>query len=144
MGFRHVMRQKLYRSYLESEVLGADPLRLVCLLYRGAIQRVGEARDALVRRDIAARGRAVARAVAIVNELIASLDVERGGDISRNLARLYDYIARRLHEGNFTQTDAPFAEAEQLLRTLAEGWESCQPAAREQEPAEYAPVSCAG
>ena len=137
------MRQTPYRNYLESGILEADPLKLVCLVYRGAIQRLAEAREHLRRGDILARGKAVAKAIAIVNHLASSLDHEQGGDISRNLLQLYDYIARRIHEGNFSQTDAPFAEAEQLLGTLLEAWEACQPAAEESDE-NYAPVSCAG
>ena len=137
------MRQTLYRNYLESGILEADPLKLVCLLYRGAIQRIAEAREHLRQGDIAARGKAVAKAVAIVNHLVSSLDHEKGGEISPALLALYDYIARRIHEGNFTQTDAPLAEAEQLLRTLFEAWEACQPAAAESDE-KYIPVSCAG
>jgi|SRR5579884_3851520 len=142
------MRQKFYKSYMESEILNADPLELVRLLYRGAIERIGEARQCLGRRDIAGRIAAVIKATDIINELLLAIDRERGGDIAARLVELYDYMLRRINEGNFQQADAPFAEVENLLRTLAEAWAQASQGGPEPEPAgngrQYERVSCAG
>jgi|SRR5579884_3438796 len=140
------MRQDFYRSYRQAEILSADPLDLVRLLYREAIARIVEIRECLRRRDIAARAAAVSRVTAIIGELLLSLDRERGGDIAANLVELYDYMLRRINEGNFRQTDEPFAEVEDLLRTLTEAWEQCGrgESAVEEEAELYTPVSCAG
>jgi flagellar protein FliS len=54
--------------------------------------------------------------------LSQSLDRRSGGDLCGRLAELYDYIARRVLEANFEQSDSGLAEAETLLRTLHEGW----------------------
>src|SRR5579884_3309931 len=107
------MRQNFYRNYLESEILNADPLKLVCLLYRGALERVSEARQCLRRGDIPGRARAISRATAIVNELMLSVSREQGGPLAANLVELYDYVTRSLHDANFRQVDGPLAEAEQ-------------------------------
>jgi len=140
------MRHNYYQSYRESEILHADGIQLVCLMYRGAIARVQEARECLRRGDIAGRSKAITKATAIINELAITLDHDQGGEISANLIRLYDYMVRRLNEGNFRQADEPLAEAEQLLVALGEAWESCNKPAGGvlDETARYAPVSCAG
>jgi len=146
MNLGNGMRQNFFQSYRETEILQADPIRLVCLLYRGAIERVEQARACLQCGDIAGRSAAITKATGIINELVLSLDHEQGGELSANLLRLYDYILRRLNEGNFRQTDPPLAEAEQLLRTLVEGWEACNVTVGGvmDQTAHYAPVSCAG
>jgi flagellar protein FliS len=123
------MWQNAHDTYLESRILSADPLDLVRLLYQGAIASVRDARRHLADGEIAARARAITKACSILTELTASLDHERGGDLSRGLARLYDYIGRRLIEANFRQADQPLEEVLGLLSTLAEGWEKTQPAA---------------
>jgi flagellar protein FliS len=140
------MRQNFYRNYMETEILNADPVKLVCLLYRGAIERVCEARQCLRRGDIAGRARAITKATAILNELMLSLNREKGGEIARSLVELYDYIVRCLNDANFRQADGPLAEAEQLLNTLVGAWEeSCQVVGGTAgADVLYAPISCAG
>src|SRR5512140_3334719 len=96
-------------AYLESKVLSADAVGLVDLLYESALDSVRDAREHLTARDIAARSKAICKALDIVDLLDASLDHQAGGDISRNLARLYAYIRQRLIEANLSQTEEPLA-----------------------------------
>lgn len=132
-------------QYLETEVLSADPLKLVSLLYRGAIEAIGSARAQLTSPaspvTIAERSRQITRAWEIVQELGRSLDRERGGEISAQLGDLYSYVQQRLLDGNAQQADAPLAEAESLMRTLAGAWHQIsQQAAPAVMPVVAAPV----
>jgi flagellar secretion chaperone FliS len=110
-------------AYLESRVLSADPIELVNMLYQGGMQAVREARLHLAEGRIAERSREITKACQIVIELAVSLNHERGGEISRRLALLYDYMHRRLLEANMRQSDEPLADVLGLLSTLSEGWE---------------------
>ena len=93
------------------------------LLYQACTESVREARHHLAAGDIAARCQSISKAHRILAELTAALDHERGGDLSQRLARLYDYMQRRLLEANMRQDDAPMSEVLGLLSTLAEAWE---------------------
>ncbi len=117
--------------YLESRVLSATPVELIGILYEGALGSVEQARQRLAEGDIAARSAAVSKAVAILGELSTSLNHQAGGEISVRLASLYDYMQRRLLDGNFQQSDEPLAEVAGLLRTIAEGWSGI---AKQSEP----------
>jgi len=143
-----------YDTYLESTILSADPLELVAILYHAALDRVGSAKTALREGDIVRRSREITRASEILNELALALDHEQGGDFSRNLAELYDYMQRRMIEANCTQTIEPLDEVTRLLLTLREGWDSCRKSLRPrpetpryqgyhpiEAPAEYSPLS---
>jgi flagellar secretion chaperone FliS len=132
--------QNGYQNYFDNEILGADPLKLVQLMYRGALDAVGCARLHLRAGNIRERSRAITRAMAIVHELSCTLDHARGGEVSKNLAGLYDYIERQLINGNSQQTERPLKEAEQLLLTLLEAWETLTPA----QPAPAPPAAYAG
>jgi len=114
-------------AYLESKVLSADPLELVRIMYQGALEAVANARRRLAENDVLGRSREITRAHAILTELALSLNHEAGGDLSRNLAELYDYMQRRLLEAHLQQSDAPLAEVAKLLATLLEGWNQCHP-----------------
>lgn len=134
-------------GYLENEILQADPLKLVQLLYRGAIDAAGRASACLVAGDIAGRGRHVSKAIEIVTELMLSVDRERGGEVAANLIELYDYVLRKLAAAHAEQSAARLEEAVQVLRTLLVGWEEIGAASAPavsgvpQEAAGYLPVS---
>jgi flagellar protein FliS len=98
-------------------------MELVVMLYDGAIRFVGEARAAIARGDVRARTDATRRALDIVSELHMTLNVKEGGDIARELDRLYLYIEEKLLA--VTRGDAAAAEEiHKLLGTLREGF-SC-------------------
>jgi flagellar protein FliS len=111
-------------AYLESRVLSASPLELICILYQFALDSVRDARRHLAAGDIVARSKSVCRVVGAIAELEGSLNHAEGGAISRNLGELYQYLRRRLTEANMWQQDAPLAEAETLLTTLSEAWKA--------------------
>ncbi len=139
------MNRKTYDQYLRYEVMSADPLKLVRMLYRGAIDAVSSARAHLRDGAIRERSREITRALRILHELLRSLDRENGGDVAKSLARLYAYMTDRLLEANAQQSGAPLEEVARLLATLHEGWSVISvdpPAPESAEPAEYEPVSC--
>jgi flagellar protein FliS len=140
------MSTNRFQHYLEAEVLCADPVKLVHMLYRGALEAVCAAHRALLAGNIPERTRQINKAWEIVRELLRSLDRSKGGDLGRNLAELYVYIQNRLIEANAQQSGAPLAEAERLLTTLCEAWKSIElrSAASPAEAPEHAyePVSC--
>jgi len=126
------MRTNRYQNYFDDEVLSADPLKLVQLLYRGALDSIVAARRHLRNGDIRARSRAISKAMTIVTELTLSLNRQAAAELSRNLAGLYDYVQKLLIQANARQSEPPLIEAERLLSTLLEAWTQCAPA--EQRP----------
>jgi len=109
-------------AYLDSRILSADPIELIHILYEHTLTMLGDARRCLAAGDIYGRGRAIHRAIAALDELDGSLDRKAGGSIGKNLAHLYQSMRLRLLTANIRQEDAPLAEVEMLLGTLAEGW----------------------
>lgn len=128
-------------AYVEQEILQAGPVKLVQLLYRGAVQAVAAARVHVQARDIAARSRQITKASEILSELTLSLDRQRGGEIAIQLAELYDYMQRRLQDANFRQVEEPLVEVEVLLTTLLEAWEQCDPSLATSVRTEPAPAT---
>jgi flagellar protein FliS len=143
------MAYTTFDRYLESEVLSADPVKLVNMLYRGATDAVASARRALAEGSIADRSKQLMKAWEILHELSQVLDHEKGGELAQRLAALYEYMQSRLLEANAEQKDAPLAEVEGLLVTLGEAWRELSMAQQAAVPAmtmpvdEYRPVSAA-
>jgi flagellar protein FliS len=111
-----------YQAYTEGSVFNDQPLRLVVALYEGALDATRQAVSCLQARDIWGRGKAINKGIAILSELLVSLDEQKGGEIAGNLKRLYLYMQRRLIEAHSRQAAPPLLEVEKLLETMLEGW----------------------
>jgi flagellar protein FliS len=116
------------RVGVQTGVMGASPHRLVVMLYQGARQAIAEARMHLQQGNIPARGKALSRAINIIQGgLQQSLNKEAGGEIAARLDALYSYMARRLMEANLRQSEQMLMEVDVLLSTLEEAWVGIAP-----------------
>ncbi len=125
-------------TYFEDTITSADPMEMVRMLYRGAIDAVEKARHHLRAGDIASRSAEITKAGAILAHLSFSVKPEADPLLAGNLVELYDYMQRRLLRANLEQADAPLAEVAGLLATLLEAWMQCEagePALAEPVPA---------
>lgn len=109
-------------AYRQVHVTTASPGSLVLQLLDGAIRFVRQATRALDRDDIAGFARAESRAHAIVAELRQALDHEIGGEVARNLDRLYDFILRHLSAGLAQRDRGHLAAVDGLLSTIRDGF----------------------
>jgi flagellar protein FliS len=109
-------------SYRRAAVESSSPVHLVVMLYDGALRFCAEARGAILRRDVAAKGKALSRVIGIVGELQGTLDLERGDEVATSLLRLYTFLTDRLMAASFSQSVEPLDEAVRVLTTLREGW----------------------
>jgi flagellar protein FliS len=79
-------------SYREMDVLSASPERLVVILFEQLVIQLERGRLGMERNDVELRVAGLAKARAILSELLATLDFERGGDIAPKLAELYQFM----------------------------------------------------
>jgi len=79
---------------------------------------------------VEAKGRAITRAVRIVEEgLRCSLNMEAGGQLAKDLSDLYSYLSMRLTLANVRNDEASLDEAYRLMQPLREAWNSIGPQA---------------
>jgi flagellar secretion chaperone FliS len=112
-----------YQAYRQTQAQTAAPGELVVMLYRGAVRFISSAIEAIESRNIEAAHTNLVRAQAIITELSETLDLERGGEIARNLQAIYEFMNRRLIEANLRKDPAIAREVEALLRELLPAWE---------------------
>lgn len=110
------------QSYVRTQVGSATPVELVVMLYDAAIRSGDAAHAAMVAGDVHARRPAISKLMAIIAELQASLNVERGGAIASELDRLYTYMLSRLLTAISEQDPRPVDEVRRMLATIAEAW----------------------
>jgi flagellar protein FliS len=107
---------------MASDVTQADPAQLIVLLYEGAIYRIGQAAQEMVKRNALASGIALYRALAIIAELRKSLNLEAGGEVARNLDRLYLHMHEELVKGHLAKQPQPLERVRTLLTDLNSSW----------------------
>ena len=114
---------RAYRTVsTQSAVVDSNPHQLVLMLIDGAIEKTAGAIGHLLHGDVAEKGQLLGGAIAIIDALRASLDHRSGGELADNLERLYDYMIRRLLEGNLQNDSRALSEVISLLKEIREAW----------------------
>ena len=108
---------------VETGVPGASPHQLVTMLFDGFNDAVAQARIAMLQGQIEIKGKAIVRAVRIVEEgLVSGLDLDAGGKIADDLMGLYGYVTRRLTHANLHNDPTALDECVRLMEPLRSAW----------------------
>ncbi len=107
-------------QYMQSAILTASPEKLVQMLYERVIDLVKEAISKI--DDIESRNASLVRAEEIVLYLNSVLDMSKGGEISKNLRALYDFIYRQLIDGNINGDVEKLEIARDFLQEMLDTW----------------------
>jgi len=110
---------------VETGVLAASPVKLIVMLYDGAISACHSAVASMQRMDIEQKGAMLSKAIMIIESgLRLSLDRKAGGEIAESLDALYAYMSSRLAAANVRNEPAPVQEVIKLLLDLKGAWEA--------------------
>jgi flagellar protein FliS len=111
-----------YKNYREVEIETASGLRLVVMLYAGAIKFLNIAREGILSKKLDSANNNIIKAQDIISELMTSLNFD-AGEVAHNLYSLYLYMNRRLLEANIEKNLEIINEITRLLNTLKSAWE---------------------
>lgn len=125
----------------QTGVEGANPHQLIGMLYQGALDNLQQALGCIDRDDYEGRGRHLGRVITILGGLQGFLDHDQGGDISRNLDSLYEYMSVRLYDASREHNKVPVEEVIKLVREIKEGWDGIEEQARQIYSESNAPVA---
>jgi flagellar secretion chaperone FliS len=108
---------------LETSVEGANPHRLILMLFEAAILSVNKAQRYMEAENFAMKGMTISKAIQIIDEgLSASLDENQGGSLAKQLKELYTYMSRRLLLASMRNEPAGLVEVATLLSELKDAW----------------------
>ena len=110
-----------------SVVATSDGYQLVHLLLEGALERLAMTKGNMDRGEVALKGERLGRVLDIVAELRGTLDLDRGGEIARNLHDLYDYMETVLVRANVENRSDLLDQVSDLLRQIKSGWDGVNP-----------------
>ena len=116
------MYENATNSYQQASCLTATPMKLILMCYDGAISNLKLARDSYAAKEYEAKGRALRRALDIIHELNASLDMQKGGEIALNLRALYTYMIQALIKADLKRDLTIFGNVIHMLEELEGQW----------------------
>lgn len=117
-------------QYRKNAVGGASPLQLVVMLYDGALRSMEAGKQAIASQDLFRQNEQLQKAQRIVSELMASLDMDRGGEVAKNLLSLYTFVYNRLVDANIEDRPEYVDEAIVVMSGLRESWVQLEGQAR--------------
>ena len=117
-----------YTAYQKTNINTASQGRLVVLLYEGIIKQLTTAltyidsKGKITPANIEKYGNCIQKAQAIITELQVSLDMEKGGDIARNLMSLYVFFNEELLAANISHNKEKLEFVLKMVKDLTESW----------------------
>jgi flagellar protein FliS len=115
------------QSYQQNAVMTAPPGRLVVMLYDGAGRFLRRASVAMQNGEVARTNESLQRGEAIINELMITLDHERGGEIAASLRDLYLFCGRHLNEARLEKDHEKIDAVVGLLGELRDAFAQIDP-----------------
>jgi flagellar protein FliS len=112
----------------------ATPVDLVILLYDGAIERLRKTVFHMNHGDVKRKLQCIHGAMNIIEELLASLNLEAGGKVAENLQALYVYMLKELADGNAKNDVSQIKRVENLLGELRSAWRQVQQPVQQGNP----------
>ncbi len=119
-------RPNKYQAYQSGAVFTASPAQLVLMLFDGAIKFINIALEGFKHQDPLEFNLTIhqntQKAQAIVRELKACLDPEKGPEFAEKMTALYNYFDRRLQDANLKKESEPMEEVKRHLQVLRDAW----------------------
>jgi len=110
-----------YNSYIENNIGVESPIKLIEMLYEGVLRFNAQAKKAIKDDDCAKKVYWINRSIAVVTELIATLDRSQG-DVAHYLDGLYWYQIQLLSKVNLENDITKLDEVSNVFKNLLEAW----------------------
>ncbi|GIP06943.1 flagellar protein FliS [Paenibacillus lautus] len=112
--------QQAVNRYYETQIKTATPEELTLMLYNSCIRFLKQAYISVENRDYQSKNAHVTKAINIIDELHATLDMNY--DISKSLASLYEYFNQRLVYASMQLDLEVLQEIIDLVTDLRDTW----------------------
>lgn len=115
---------KKYHQTNKSTAQQASPYQLVAMLFQKLLGNIATAKGAISQKNFDKKGTELSNAIAIIGVLEGSLDFEQGGEVSKNLASLYQFCSEELLLASTNNDPDKLDEVIQILLPIKAGWDS--------------------
>ncbi|WP_321779648.1 flagellar export chaperone FliS [Sulfurimonas sp.] len=110
-----------HNIYAQNNIGIESPAKLIEMLYEGVLRFNAQAKKAIKDGDVEKRVYWINRSIAILTELIVTIDTNQG-DISLYLEGLYNYEIKLLTQASMEKNIDKLDEVSQVFKGLLEAW----------------------
>lgn len=110
-----------HNIYAQNNAGVESPEKLIEMLYEGVLRFNAQAKKAIKDKNVEKRVYWVNRSIAIVNELLSTLDMSQG-KVSKYLAGLYEYEINLLGFASIHNSVESLDEVNSVFRGLLDAW----------------------
>lgn len=114
---------KYIKQYQTNNITTATPEKLMIMLFDGAIQFLQKAKNAINEKNLKERATNIEGARKIIRELMRTIDLENGNDVSKQLFKLYNRMAMKLIKANVSRNIALIDEVIEDLLNIRWGFQ---------------------
>lgn len=114
---------KYIKQYQASNINTATPEKLMIMLFDGAIQFLQKAKVAIAENNLKERSQNIDGARKIIRELMRTIDLENGNDVSKSLFKLYNRMAMNLIKANIQRNVEKLDEVIEDLTNIRWGFQ---------------------
>ena len=111
-----------YNTYAQNDIGIESPQKLVEMLYEGILRFNMRAKRAIENKEIEKRTYWINRSVAVLTELLNSLDMDASGDLSNYLQGLYTHQLQALSKANQENSVEIINDVNRVVKGLLEAW----------------------
>ncbi|MDR3240310.1 MAG: flagellar export chaperone FliS [Clostridiales bacterium] len=111
---------QLYSKYADNAITMASKEDLTLMLYDGALRFINQAIAAMEDKEMEKAHNLVVRVEDIIREFQMTLDFKY--EIANQFNDLYDYMYRRLVEGNMKKDPGALEEVREMIREMRDTW----------------------
>ena len=111
------------RTNLEAEVSVADPHRIIQMMYDGLIERLSQAKGAILRNDFEYKANRLDKAIGIINGLQTALDKRGNPELFDRMYALYDYMKELLAKASVSLDVSQIDEVINLILPIKQAWD---------------------
>lgn len=117
-----ISAQSSARSYQQAQFQTVDRGQLLLMMFDGGDRFLAQAEQTLSGGDVPGFLNALGRAQAVIAELLSTLDHQKGGEIARNLERLYRFMLDHLLEANLNKSSRHVGQVRRILGIIGGGY----------------------
>ncbi len=109
-------------NYQVNDISTSSQSQLILMMYDGALQAVNQSIQCMNLKDVSGQSKYILKTQDIINELSLALDMEQGGEVSKTLEQLYQFVLNQLIQANITSDKMYLESVIKVLSPLRDAW----------------------
>ncbi|WP_413112644.1 flagellar export chaperone FliS [Thaumasiovibrio sp. DFM-14] len=109
---------------VEAQAAAASPYQLVMMLINGFMDNLERAEGHMQAKRFKEKGEAVTKCIDIIGGLNSALDMEKGGELAKQMSGLYEFCSLKLFQASSRNDLEVLGEVRAVMGNVQEAWQN--------------------